>query len=252
MNKEHYPDVADMIFRNTYVDDILKSVDTFIEALELIRNTEHVLSLGGFKVKHWIISGKVEKNEVQLLDTNEEKILGLMWNPKEDKFLYTVGVIFSKKYRKVRTGPDMTKIDIEENFPAILSRRMILSQTASIYDPLGLVIPFTLKAKILMRDMVMQEVNDEGGSFDWDEPLPETYVLKWKSFFCELYELQSLTFSRCLCPSGVVGKPVLVMFSDGSKNAYGTCAYISWELECGKYECRLLIAKNRIAPKRQL
>ena len=103
-----------------------------------------------------------------------------------------------------------------------------------------------------MRDMVMQEVNDEGGSFDWDEPLSETYVLKWKSFFCELYELQSLTFSRCLCPSGVVGKPVLVMFSDGSKNAYGTCAYIRWELECGKYECRLLIAKNRIAPKRQL
>ena len=64
--------------------------------------------------------------------------------------------------------------------------------------------------------------------------------------------MQSLTFSRCLCPSGVVGKPVLVMFSDGSKNAYGTCAYIRWELEFGKYECRLLIAKNRIAPKRQL
>ena len=45
---------------------------------------------------------------------------------------------------------------------------------------------------------------------------------------------------------------MLVIFSDASILAYGACAYVRWELNDGQFEANLLIAKNRIAPRKQL
>ena len=53
-------------------------------------------------------------------------------------------------------------------------------------------------------------------------------------------------------PHDTVGKPTLVVFSDGSSIAYGTCAYVRWELAGNKYVVRLIAAKNRIAPTHQI
>lgn len=51
-------------------------------------------------------------------------------------------------------------------------------------------------------------------------------------------------------PSDGVGKPILVIFTDGSTVAHGTCADIRWELKRGGYAIRLTAAKNRLAPNR--
>jgi hypothetical protein len=42
--------------------------------------------------------------------------------------------------------------------------------------------------------------------------------------------------------------PVLIVFSDGSKHAYGACAYIRWKTTKDTYESNLIVVKNRIAP----
>ena len=46
-----------------------------------------------------------------------------------------------------------------------------------------------------------------------------------------------------------MGLPMLIVFSDGSKLAFGAAAYIRWELKAGGYWSRLIMAKCRIAPK---
>ena len=38
------------------------------------------------------------------------------------------------------------------------------------------------------------------------------------------------------------------IFADGSGQAYGTAAYIRWELDDGQISCFLLTSKSRIAP----
>ena len=43
---------------------------------------------------------------------------------------------------------------------------------------------------------------------------------------------------------------MLIVFSDGSKDAFGACAYIRWEVGVGRFWARLVSAKNRIAPAR--
>ena len=45
-----------------------------------------------------------------------------------------------------------------------------------------------------------------------------------------------------------VGRPSLVLLSDGSEVAYGCAAYVRWELADGTFWCRLIMAKSRIAP----
>ena len=77
-------------------------------------------------------------------------------------------------------------------------------------------------------------------------------VNKWKQFFINLYELEKLTFMRTLKPSNALGKPSLIIFSDGSMQAYGACAYVRWQIDESKFVANLIVAKNKIAPVRRL
>ena len=46
--------------------------------------------------------------------------------------------------------------------------------------------------------------------------------------------------------------PILVVFSGGSQEAFGTCAYARWRLSNGKYESQLIATKGRIAPVKKI
>ena len=49
---------------------------------------------------------------------------------------------------------------------SLVTKREILRDSAQIYDPLGLLAPVTVKAKILVQTMWKQKI-------DWDEPLDQ-------------------------------------------------------------------------------
>ncbi|XP_043192676.1 uncharacterized protein LOC122366428 [Amphibalanus amphitrite] len=189
-----------------------------------------------------------------MVTVHEEKILGMRWLPKDDYFAFQVKINFSPKRNKIPTGPDLTEESFDKEFPEILTRRMVLSQAARIYDPFGFITPVTLSAKILLRNLVSQptEGRTEATSIRWDDPIPDGCKQAWKQFFKELYKLKETTFARCLRPENAVGEPILIIFSDASIQAYGACAYVQWKLNTGEYETRLIAAKQRIAPTRQL
>ncbi|XP_068203032.1 uncharacterized protein [Palaemon carinicauda] len=230
------PDVQDMILNNTCVDDILYSTDAIENAIKLIQDTERVLSQGSFRIKHWIVSGHYEHCNIRIIESDSEKILGLKWNPVDDYFSFAVRLNFTPRIRKVRSGPNLDISEFDFKFPEILTRRKILSQMASLYDPLGLVIPVLLKSS----------------GIKWDDPLDDSMMNEWKAFFKELYGLESLTFRRPLKPYNAFGKPNLVIFSDGSTQAYGACAYVRWQISDNKFGSSLIMAKNKIAPVKQM
>lgn len=254
MSAENFPHVAELIKENTYMDDVIKSVHTFPEAFAVISDTETVLREGNFHIKHWTISGDGHSpSNMNVLNVNNAKVLGLQWIPSQDNFVFTVSVNFSRKRKGVRISPGMTKDQCLIEFPCTLTRRMVLRQVASIYDPLGFLLPVTLKAKLLMRSLVMKEEGtDKSKLIDWDEPLDEQNVREWHDFFMNLYDVEKLSFPRCVKPVNAVGQPMLIIFSDGSMMAYGCCAYVRWELSTGGYDVNILAAKNRIAPIRQI
>lgn len=96
-NKAGYPEAAEVLTNNTYMDDICESVDTEKEARKLTNDIDTVLKTGGFRVKEWIsnkilkekVNGDAEK-EINMFKGDEEKVLGTLWNFKTDKFHFRV------------------------------------------------------------------------------------------------------------------------------------------------------------------
>ena len=87
---------------------------------------------------------------------------------------------------------------------------------------------------------------------DWDTPLPADLTTKWVSSFTTLFELDRLHLPQNLRPEDAVGRPWLIILSDGSDIAYGYAAYARWTLQSGLYWCRLIMAKCRISPVNKL
>ncbi len=64
---------------------------------------------------------------------------------------------------------------------------------ASQYDPIGYIVPFTIRAKV-----IVQRLWDK--KRDWDDPrLPEEILSSWKVWEKELDNLQCLSWPRCYC-----------------------------------------------------
>ena len=86
----------------------------------------------------------------------------------------------------------------------------------------------------------------------WDDPIPDKYKREWMQFCQDLIEMNNVKFKRCLKPKNATGEPILIIFSDGSSNAYGACAYMRWKTSDGQFNCRLVLSKNRLAPIKRM
>ena len=72
-------------------------------------------------------------------------------------FCFNVQLNFTPKIRKSRNGPNLTRDQIPMSIPPKLTKRMVLSQVNGIYDALGLATPLTVRAKMLMRKLLIGE-----------------------------------------------------------------------------------------------
>lgn len=126
--------------------------------------------------------------------------------------------------------------------------RKIYRTLAKQYDPLGYLIPFTTRAKIIVQLLW----NKKRG---WDDPcLPADLLAAWEEWENELPHLAQITLPRCY--SGIVQQPIkhrsVHIFCDASERAYGSVAYLSTEDYQHNTQIAFLAARSRVAPKRQL
>lgn len=147
---DDFPLASKMIAKDSCVDDIISSVSSKDCAMERIKEVEKVRP-GGFQIKYWILSRGGEDNNDKVLNYEQEKVLGLGWKPKQDKFSFKVKLNFSKRTREGRAESVVNCDDFESRMPCLLTKRSVLSQFASLYDPLGLLTPFTLKTKLTVH-----------------------------------------------------------------------------------------------------
>ena len=229
MGKDQFPEASQVILNNTYMDDIIESVNDREKAKQITDDIEKLLNKGGFKLKEWTYSEdrsiKYEPKIPMEPCTATEKVLGVVWDPIKDNFHFKVKLII----------------------PSVLTKRIILSQVNSIYDSLGLAGPYTVRAKILMRKLWTYETK-----LDWDDPIPEEYGREWMTFFSDLPEMEKITVKRYIKPHRAIGDPILIIFSDGSNNAYGACAYVRWELPTREFVSYIILSKSRLAPVKRM
>ena len=74
-----------------------------------------------------------------------------------------------------------------------LTRRGVLSNISSVYDPLGFIAPVILKGKNILQQLCRD-------NSDWDTPLSDTINAQWESWITSLFLFESLKIRRCLKP----------------------------------------------------
>ena len=227
---------AEMLKVGSYVDDLMNSVSTKEEAMELSQAVEEILAKGGFNIKFWLFSGsRVEEDEGVV------QVLGVCWKPEDDLIGLQASLNFSPKKQGIHLLPDLKPNEINLNIPQKLTKRIVLAQTMRIYDPLGLISPFTLRGKILLRESWQLRLG-------WDDPLPQSLHDQWTQFFKEIGQIGFVWYPRVLKPEAHEGLPGLILFSDASDKAFGFVAYARWFCTDGIFRSRLIMSKSRIAP----
>lgn len=75
------------------------------------------------------------------------------------------------------------------------TRQGILSTVASLFDPLGLVAPILLKAKVILQEMCRRGTG-------WDDPHTDEFRLQWEQWRSDLAHLDNVTIPRTYAPAG--------------------------------------------------
>ncbi|XP_074032056.1 uncharacterized protein [Leptinotarsa decemlineata] len=228
LNKHEFPKIADIILHDFYVDDLLTGGDTVEEINYIKENISKLLLSYGFPLRKWISNNKhllldCNPDLLHIGDRDQNKTLGLLWNPIDDCLQYCIN-----------TSQHGSKI----------SKRQILSLTAQIFDPLGILSPVTIRAKIILQELWKLKLS-------WDESLPSNLHTEWSNYQSQLQCLNSIKIPRqASCPN-----PVSVQFHgycDASQTAYGACIYIRCSDTLGNCTSNLYCAKTRVAPLKVL
>ena len=140
---------------------------------------------------------------------------------------------------------DLLKLENKPSHVQKMTKRMILSQVARIYDPIGFAAAFIVRAKIGMQRLWQL-------GLDWDDEVPLAVQETWISLFQEIKELDSVFFERCLTVVSAVEPPMLCVFADASQDALGACAYARQRKDDNTYAVKFIAAKSRVSPLKQL
>ncbi|XP_043472930.1 uncharacterized protein LOC122505403 [Leptopilina heterotoma] len=237
------PVAVNAILDNHYVDDYLDSFDTLQDAEECINDVASIQNEAGFEIRNWVSNeqllikylNKTKGNEenVDLL-TNEgitEKTLGLEWNTKKD--LLTFGFDSKNIPTEILEG---------QRKP---TKREMLRIIMSIFDPLGIILPFIIRSKILFQDIWRSGIN-------WDEQLKDSDFINWRGWIINLNQMGNYEIPRSFTKNhGPSINTELHIFTDASDKAYSSVAYLRTEHTCGKGKIHLIsfiAGKARVAP----
>jgi len=145
-------------------------------------------------------------------DTNPVKVLGLWWDTDSD-------MIFTSP------KPDATM------FTMMATKREILKWTSSIFDPLGLISPVTITAKLFLQNLWQQSIN-------WDTQLSEQLTKTWYDIATNITQAAAIPFPRQCITVTTPSEVTLHIFADASPRALDN-------------QSAVLISKSRAAPLKQ-
>ncbi len=243
MDEGEFREAAWFLQNRTYVDDATAGADSMKRLRTLSGELEAVAKRGGFEFKETLMSGDKE-------DENGEphKVLGLIWETEADCLRVDVKLNLGAKKAGLHL---MKNVELDEEpekaLPDVIMKRELWRVAQGQYDPPGLLCAFTIRFKILMRSIV-EETSQKVTS--WDDPVPAGTNEEFRKVVSYLGELRAITFPRAAEPKEeVVGKPMLLIFGDGSTAASCALAYLRWQMADGTVQCRLLAGKTRVAPK---
>jgi len=227
--KNDFPDVSHVLETSLYIDDAVCTAKDIPTALKLQSDLIAAMEKGGFHLRKWTSNHPAllehlpkEYCQVDPLSFDSDptatiKILGLHWNFTTDNFGFKV----------VPQNKSCTK-------------RAILSQLSSIFDPLGMLAPLNSYLKILMQQLWVAKL-------DWDATPPSSICETWNNFLNQFSCLSNINIPRLIIPPDMISCELHAM-CDSSEKCYAGVVYLRTLTRSGKIDVHFICAKSKVAP----
>ena len=239
--------------RSIYVDDLTFGGKTEAKALELYEKSRQCLRQAGFTLRKFMSNSTTLQAHISSQDSygvqvpqrehvtcDEEsytkntlgerldlpecvKVLGVKWKPAEDVLVCDLSDLY-----KVAVTMHPTK-------------RNVIGLSARVYDPMGILSPWTVCFKLLFQDICAARL-------DWDDQLEGEILMKWKTLLSRMQEPLLLHIPRCYfhdiegpCSCELIG------FCNASQRAYAAVVFMKIG-SAGKCAVRFVTSRTRVAP----
>ncbi|KIH59879.1 zinc knuckle, partial [Ancylostoma duodenale] len=185
------------IKNNLYVDNLILSAETTEETCEKSLKARKVFEDMNMNLREFLSNERTLKGhlpEGSYTNKLTQKVLGITWDSEKDLLQIKCDPLPLRKYTK----------------------RSIAQQIASIYDPLGWLVPLLLPAKLFQQKLWLAK-------YDWDEELADELCKEW-----EIITTNMTDFSRYFPRRfyNISNQHPLAVFADASTKAIAACAYI--------------------------
>ncbi|XP_025995820.2 uncharacterized protein LOC105202869 [Solenopsis invicta] len=228
LEENRFPKGAAIARRDFYMDDLITGANSIEEAVVGRDQAAALLQKRGFTLRKWAsnhpellknIQGCTTDGTIMELDKDgAAKTLGVKWNHEKDVFQYSIKIAC----------------------PTSCTKRQMLSGIAQIFDPVGLLAPVILTAKLLIQELWRLQLG-------WDESLPTDVFTKWSNYVTDIQCLNEFCVQRRVMEDAKTS-PQLHGFCDASEKAYGACIYVRSLDRNNMVRTQLLCAKSRVAP----
>ena len=251
--KDADPQLIELLKKSLYVDDFVSGAHNEMEACEVSSNAKLIMQKGAFNLRKWntnssnlneMFSEESSPNSSNLKPVTEEdesyaktvtgtliktknnivKVLGSIWNTASD----TLEFNFLDLVNEAKSLPP--------------TKQSLLKISAKIFDPLGLLSPFTIQWKVLFQLLCNENV-------EWDDKLSDEHLEKWNLLISDLQSLNNVCVPRCYFEiKDKVLSVQLHCFCDASEKAYAAATYLRSKYQSGLVDVNLIAAKTRVAP----
>ena len=133
------------------MNDYLDSFENVTHAIRNSRDLVSLLKLGGFNLTKFVSNAdETSSSPIKEICNGAEQssqVLGLEWDHLKDTLVVSRGV--------------------DRPLDKAITQRSVLSFVSSVFDPVGLVAPYTVRARLLLK--YIWKISGQS----WDDELPE-------------------------------------------------------------------------------
>ncbi len=221
--------LAEQLKENIYMDNVITGTDTQEEAISVYQCAKSMFSDAQMNLREWRTNSEDVNGAIAKADLVKDvtiKVLGHTWNSETDTLAIQKSAVLNK---------EMT-----------MTKRNVLRQVASVFDPLGLFAPVTVRGKVLLQNVWRKHL-------EWDEAMDSEDTSEWLKVKSDLLKIENLEINRCVS----ISKPQeektykLVCFCDASGKAYAASVYLLQETE-NATKSDLMFCKTRLAPVKSM
>ena len=221
--------IAEMIRKNTYVDNLIVATSDLKQLLELYSLGTSYFSEMNMHLREWgsncttLMDSLQEKDKTK--DVGNITILGFKWDLDTDELTFP--------YKE----PECTKT---------ITKRRVAEMVGAWYDLLGLLNPMIVAAKLFLQKLWQEK-------FPWDQELPPPLVDEFKKILAEMRTCQQYKILRHLNVSLLDADSEfgLIGFTDASQQAYCVNIYLA-VFTPNKTVLTLLFSKVRLFPTKEI